>query len=553
MNIKLENIKHFGFILFVLSIVFYLPFIGVVHLFDWDEINFAESSREMIATGNYFRVMIDYEPFWEKPPLFFWMQVICMKIFGINEFAARLPNVICGVITLQVLYRTGKRYFDATFGFLWALLYLISLLPFFYFKSGIIDPFFNLFIFLSLLYIIRSTQVEFKKQKLQWAFVAGCFNGLAVLTKGPVGLLLIILTAVVFLIFTRKKKLISFGAIILFGIGCFIVSSVWYLPELIINGTWFLKEFITYQIELFTQPVAGHEQGFYYHFLVVLLGCFPLSFVALPGLLNKIHPKGSNEFSMNRWMIILTWVVLILFTVVSTKIVHYSSMTYLPLSFIAANWLYAKIKSGKGLPGWLKGIMLGMGILLGLIFTIAPYIFANIKQYLYLLKDPFAIAAFSQPINWLGFEWVFGIIMLVIVIIQFICFQKNKIILGFLVYGVFTLFVITGLLKQVVPKIEYCLQGGVIEFYQSMQKEDAYVYPVGFKSYAHYFYLNKPKGFYPYKGKERQDWLLSGEIDKPVYIVVKVTEQYIKTTPGFYLYDTQGGFEIYRRDPIKIQ
>src|SRR5262245_47043667 len=58
-------------------------------LYDWDEINFAESSREMLVTGNYFQVQIDFRPFWEKPPLYFWMQAASMKIFGVNEFAAR--------------------------------------------------------------------------------------------------------------------------------------------------------------------------------------------------------------------------------------------------------------------------------------------------------------------------------------------------------------------------------------------------------------------------------------------------------------------------------
>ncbi len=72
----------------LLGAVLFLPGLGIVHLFDWDEINFAESAREMIVTGDYLTVQINFEPFWEKPPLFIWMQVLSMKIFGINEFAA---------------------------------------------------------------------------------------------------------------------------------------------------------------------------------------------------------------------------------------------------------------------------------------------------------------------------------------------------------------------------------------------------------------------------------------------------------------------------------
>ena len=58
----------------VVSAVVFLPFLGNVHLFDWDEINFAESAREMLVSGDYFRVQVGFRPFWEKPPLFFWLQ-----------------------------------------------------------------------------------------------------------------------------------------------------------------------------------------------------------------------------------------------------------------------------------------------------------------------------------------------------------------------------------------------------------------------------------------------------------------------------------------------
>ncbi len=137
-------------VIIISSLLFFLPNLGVVHLFDWDEINFAESAREMIVTGNYHRVQINFQPFWEKPPLFFWLQVISMKAFGINEFAARLPNAIFGVITLVTFYYIGKKHKDERFGFIWAIAYLGTFLPHLYFKSGIIDPVFNYFIFLGI-------------------------------------------------------------------------------------------------------------------------------------------------------------------------------------------------------------------------------------------------------------------------------------------------------------------------------------------------------------------------------------------------------------------
>jgi len=106
-----------------ISALLFLPFLGKVHLFDWDEINFAESAREMIVTGNYGIVQIDYKPFWEKPPFFIWMQVVSMKVFGVNEFAARFPDALTGVITLLLLCYCGRRLSGDRFGTIWVLAY----------------------------------------------------------------------------------------------------------------------------------------------------------------------------------------------------------------------------------------------------------------------------------------------------------------------------------------------------------------------------------------------------------------------------------------------
>ena len=133
------KLKNDYLIILLLGTLFYLPFLGSVHLFDWDEINFAEAAREMIVSGDYFHVQIDYLPFWEKPPLFIWMQVLAMKLFGINEFAARFPNAVCGITTLLFLFSTGKKLHGRSFGWIWVLAYLGSILPHLYFRSGIID------------------------------------------------------------------------------------------------------------------------------------------------------------------------------------------------------------------------------------------------------------------------------------------------------------------------------------------------------------------------------------------------------------------------------
>jgi len=53
----------------LVAALLFIPFLGAVHLFDWDEINFAEAAREMIVSHNFSQVQIEFRPLWEKPPL----------------------------------------------------------------------------------------------------------------------------------------------------------------------------------------------------------------------------------------------------------------------------------------------------------------------------------------------------------------------------------------------------------------------------------------------------------------------------------------------------
>ena len=189
--------------LILLGIFLFIPFLGNFHLFDWDEINFAESSREMLVSGNYLQVQVNFEPFQEKPPLFFWIQSLSMKVFGVNEFGARFPNAFLGILSMLILFGIGKKIRDVKLGLIWVLIYVGSFLPFLYFRSGIIDPLFNLFIFLGifqLLTLIGSTE---KKVRNRHALLSGLFIGMAIITKGPVGLLLILLTFLVYWIFDK--------------------------------------------------------------------------------------------------------------------------------------------------------------------------------------------------------------------------------------------------------------------------------------------------------------------------------------------------------------
>jgi 4-amino-4-deoxy-L-arabinose transferase-like glycosyltransferase len=506
----------YPYILLFFCICFYFPFLGKVHLFDWDEVNFVETAREMIVTGNYAQVQINFKPFWEKPPLFFWLQVAAMKLWGINEFAARFPNALVGSITIFTLFSIGKSEKNAKFGLIWALLYFGSFTPHLYFKSGIIDPTFNLFIFLGLYFTYKLASNHLQKKQTYFAIISGLFIGLAILTKGPVAAVIWLFTvAIYWFYFAKFNTIISAKHLVLFAATCLTVSSLWFANELYHNGIWFFSEFLTYQISLFTNPVAGHGQPFYYHFIVVLLGCFPLSVFALPTLLKPADPLG-------RWMQITFWVVMVLFSITTTKIVHYSSMAYFPLSYIAAGFIYDWVLGRAKFPRWVSVFFIGIGTLLSAVFIIIPLVgqhTASIKPY---LKDDFASKNLDAIVHWNGSETLIGAGYFVVVLLFFYFFiVKNNSykLLIIKVLSISTASVIMLFGYFVVPNIEQYTQAAAVEFYETKRGQDVYVEVLGFKSYAQLFYFQKEKP--NNKNSQNIDWLLHGKVDKPVYFVSK--------------------------------
>lgn len=543
--------------LILLSLLAFLPALGFVHLFDWDEINFAECAREMVVTGDYFRPQVNFAPFWEKPPLFFWLQAGSMHLFGVNEFAARFPNAICGVITVAVLYFMGKKEKDEKFGLIWGFLYLCAFLPQMYFRSAIIDPVLNLFIFLSAWYLFRGLKEPDKKLKM--ALLSGLFCGLAVLTKGPVGFILVFLTFGVYVLVNRFKVFPSIGQILIFALSVLVICFGWFGVELIKNGPWFIQEFIFYQYDLMGRGVAGHEQPFYYHFIVVFFGTFPLSALALPSLVKR-----KRETELERWFTILFWVVLILFSLVTTKIVHYSSMTYLPLSFLAATVIY-KI-SWSELKTYVKVIYFFLASIYFILLIGLP-LFAVFKdKFLPLFKDPFAVAGFSDPdVTWGGWE-PFIVLFFLAGLVLFIWNWKKGELLKGLMYKALGLSIALNLtMIFVVSKIEYYAQGPMIEFLQDMKGKEVYVHPVGFKSYAPYFYfeqtgeinaftkvreekLNGELLTYTPMEKEVRSFLLYDPIEYDTWFITKINHIELDSMDHVNLEYTKGGFKFYKRE-----
>lgn len=538
--------KYFHWIIVLFVFLACIPTIGLSALFDWDEVNFAECAREMIVSKDYFNVTINFQAFWEKPPLFIWMQVLSMLVFGINEFAARFPNVIAAVFTLLALYRFGKAFFGEKFGIAWSSLYACSILPFMYFNSGIIDPWFNFFIFSGIIQfykgIIQQTAGNFA--------LSGLFIGLAILTKGPVALLLIGGAFTVYFLANRFQNFPSIPQILLFLLTTVFIGSLWFILLFTSGHQEIIQEFITYQVRLFQTQDAGHGGPLYYHWIILLFGVFPASFFLIGYLRNKEIKRTRLDLIMHGML----WFTLILFSIVKTKIVHYSSFCYFPITYFGARFVIHQWENGFTNNKRIHYFVLAFLVLLALVFGVLGYLVGHTQIILdnIQVKDPFAVQAMKETYSWSFIQLIPFILLIATIVLTYKYLKVNVFVKYYLSLGIGIIVSLVSFNALIIPKIEDISQGAAIDFYKRHHREDAYFTTLGFKSYAHLFYGNVKPGN---EITQNEQNLATGNLQKPVYFVVKIQQrdEFMPIYPELKQIGAKGGFVFLKRSSTKAE
>jgi hypothetical protein len=315
------------------------------------------------------------------------------------------------------------------------------------------------------------------------------------------------------------------------------------------HGDKFLKEFTVRQWELLTTADAGHGGFLLYHFVILFFGCFPATAFFIQAMI-KNEVEGNRFIDFKKWMGIFFWVVLVVFTLVQTKIVHYSSLCYYPISFLAALSLHNIFKKKWVFNGLVKTIT----IISAIPFVLAPFVAAyfgqNISKLKPLLKqDAFASENIQTQVQWSDWEFLPGLVLIAAIVLCIFYFKRQKIqravwilLGGSIIFIQLTLFFLIG-------NIEAISQRANINFWQEHAAEDCYMVSYQYKTYTHFFYGNaKPQ---LNKNYTNYEWLLKGAIDKPVYISCKVTGKKAlekELLDAVFLYN-KNGFYFYKRTP----
>ena len=176
-------------------------------LLDPSESRYAEIARKMLETGDWLVPQFDYGvPFWGKPPLAFWLSATSMRIFGVNEFAARLPSLMLMLGCGALVYAVARMHAGRGAALLTLVVFATTGLVFVAGGAVLTDPALAFGTTLSMTGFWMATQGPATVRR---AGVIGFFLGLAVglLAKGPVAVVLTMFPIGLWMLWKRQWRM----------------------------------------------------------------------------------------------------------------------------------------------------------------------------------------------------------------------------------------------------------------------------------------------------------------------------------------------------------
>ena len=337
-------------LLFFGCVVFHILGTWSLPLIDRDEPRFAEASREMIGRGNYIVPYFNNQLRLDKPPLTYWAQVSSYRVFGENDFAARFPSAIAAALTALSIAVWGRRMGGEKLGWWAAIIFTLSLQTFVHAKAAVADMWLVLFMTLAhwagyeLLY--RSyTNTEHRTLNLNnrrflWWWIFYLSLGLGFLAKGPIAWTPLLTVAVV-IIYTRDWQLLRRFKFV-GGISLTLLAvGLWGIPALIqTHGEFFSIGIGRHVIGRSLTTMEGHgasSLGVYvlllpFYFVTVFVSFFPWS-IKLPWLTKTLWHRRDRT---DDYLLIGTAIIFVIFTLVSTKLPHYTLPAFPLLALLLA-------------------------------------------------------------------------------------------------------------------------------------------------------------------------------------------------------------------------
>lgn len=377
---------------FVLALPFFL-FLGKLPLIDPDEGRYAEIPREMLERGDLITPTLNYVKYFEKPPLLYWINAASLKVFGVNEFGARFPSALCGLLTVLATYVIASHLYGRRSALISAL--ILGTSAGFVLQSRIIltDMLLTFCLTAALgAFIVAALREGRRARELPW-YLFYLFCALATLAKGLIGMVFPAGIVFFYLLLSRRWRLLSEMRLAT-GLLLFLaVAAPWFVAVSLRNPEFAHFFFIREHFERFTSTVHGRYQPFWF-FVPVLLGTMLPWVFFIPGALVRAWRDRHHEDG-RAGLYLLIWAILIFlfFSKSSSKLIPYILPVFPPLAMLIGHRIDL-VLDGRGRTIKFAAILLGSTLF---ILGAAALGYARLPQIIAYLAEQ--VPGWSGPLN----------------------------------------------------------------------------------------------------------------------------------------------------------
>jgi 4-amino-4-deoxy-L-arabinose transferase-like glycosyltransferase len=291
---------------------FYFWGLGSLPLVGPDEPRYAEVAREMFARHDWITPTLGGLPWFEKPPLLYWLIIAGYRVLGVTEYAARVGPAVCGLLTAVLIYWVGKTIEHAGasasssieheeqsregLGRYSALVWLSSVGAIVFSRGGSFDIVVTMTLTGAfacfVVWHIRS-ESSVKRAAPRWQlFGFYFFIGLSLLAKGLIGVVIPLGVLGLYYLLKREWPSRKFLKSLLWGVPlAIVIAAVWFAPMLARHGWKFVDQFIVqHHFARFVSNKYHHPAPFYFYLLVLVALATPWTILL-----------GAGFFASRRW------------------------------------------------------------------------------------------------------------------------------------------------------------------------------------------------------------------------------------------------------------
>jgi len=379
-----------------------------------DEGRYAEIPREMVASGDWVTPRLNGLKYFEKPPLQYWATAVAYETFGQHEWTSRLWDALTGFAGVLLVWFAGMRLFGREAGWYAALLLGSSLLYVLMGHINTLDMGVTFFITLGIVGLLLAQQQNINKYTARnWMWLAWAALGLAVLSKGLMGIVLPGAALVLYSLLQRDFglwKRIHLGSGLLI---CILVCAPWFYLVMKANPMFFDKFIVYEHFTRFLTKKLGRYQPWYYFVPILIAGALPWTLLVFDTLLRTWRDSAARYKAFNPERFLLVWAVFVyfFFSISDSKLPSYLLPMFPALALLMGRQLVSMTPRRLF---WLIAPMLPLAIL-GL--ALAP-------QAAKLADNPLEVEMYGNYSHWLvaaALVWLFGVAAAL-----FLLFRESK-------------------------------------------------------------------------------------------------------------------------------